>query len=82
MQDVQLTYIGGLYMIMLLVIGVISFLFAMAFFFFPDELKNISEKGNRIMFTDERAIIFRKKAGVILLIVSVIFFIMGYVTKS
>ncbi|MCK5708452.1 MAG: hypothetical protein KAI43_12455 [Candidatus Aureabacteria bacterium] len=65
-------------MIILIVIGVVSFLFAIALFFFPDQLKKMNEMGNQILFTDERAIVYRKIAGILLLLLSFLFFFIGY----
>ncbi|MBN1522070.1 MAG: hypothetical protein JW928_06010 [Candidatus Aureabacteria bacterium] len=66
-------------MAVLLIIGIVSFLFAMALFFFPHQLRSLNELGNRILFTDERAIIYRKMAGFVLLVLSMLFFAIGYI---
>ena len=77
-----LDYLGGIYMVVLLLIGIVSLFFAIALFFFPKQLQSWNETGNRILFTDERAIIYRKMAGVILLILSAVFVFIGFVIRS
>jgi hypothetical protein len=68
-------------MTLLLTIGIISFFFAMALFFFPYQLRKLNEVGNRILFTDERAIVYRKIAGGVLLIIGMVFVYIGYRMK-
>ena len=82
MDDAYLNYLGVIYMIVLLIIGMVSLFFAMALFFFPNRLQSWNEIGNRILFTDERAIFYRKIAGVVLLGLSLIFFFIGYLIRS
>ena len=69
-------------MVVLLLIGIMSLFFAIALFFFPKKLQEWNEQGNRILFTDERAIIYRKMAGIVLLALSAIFIVVGYLIRK
>jgi len=71
-----------IYIGILLVVGILSFLFSIALFFFPEQLKKLNDLGNRILFTDERAIVYRKLAGIFLLCLGIIFFIMSWYFKG
>ena len=82
MAEHYLDYLGGIYMIVLLLIGIVSLFFALALFFFPRQLQSWNEKGNRILFTDERAIVYRKMAGFVLLALSAIFVFIGFIIRS
>ena len=67
-----------LYLIVLLTFSILIFLFAVTLFFFPQNLVNLNELGNRILYTNEKAIIHRRIAGIVLLILGIIFFAIGY----
>lgn len=64
--------------IFFILLGIISFTVSFYFLFKPQKLLFINEYFNKILFTDEQAIIKRKIAGIVLLMVSFIFFCTYY----
>ena len=53
--------------------GLISLFFSFLFLFHPHSLNYWNEYFNKILFTDEQAIIHRKRAGLFLLVASFLF---------
>ena len=78
----SLDYLGWLYMILLLAIGIVSLIFSIMLFFFPKQLLNLNTKGNHLLFTGEGAIMYRKLAGAVLFVFSIAFFIIGFISKG
>ncbi len=77
-----LNYLGWLYMILLLAIGIVSLMFSIMLFFFPRQLQDLNTKGNHLLFTGEGAIMYRKLAGSVLFVLSIVFFIIGFISKG
>ena len=60
-----------------LILGCILFFLGISFIFAPRLLSKLNNFGNRILFTDERAFIYRRFCGIILLAVAVFLFWTG-----
>ncbi|MFH1904921.1 MAG: hypothetical protein ABIK53_05310 [bacterium] len=56
-------------MIACVVWGGVFFLLGLLFLFFPDLLQKTNNLGNRLLFSDERAFIYRRIVGIILFLV-------------
>jgi len=61
-------------MISCIILGVISFLSGLLFLFAPQTLLKANQVGNRILFSDERAFLYRTVVGIILFAVAGLFF--------
>lgn len=62
----------------ILIIGIIAIVFGILFIFKPKLLEKLNEFGNRIITTDEFAIIYRHISGVLLIIIGIILFIIAF----
>ena len=64
-------------MIIVLIAGIIAIIFGILFMFSPNLLEKLNELGNRIVSTDEIAIIYRHISGVLLIIIGIILFVIA-----
>jgi len=53
-------------MITCIIWGAVFFLLGLLFLFFPGMLQKTNNLGNRLLFSDERAFIYRRIVGIIL----------------
>ena len=54
--------------------GSFAIMFSLFLIFFPTDLKKSNDYLNRILFTDENAIVYRKRTGWILILLSMAIF--------
>jgi hypothetical protein len=61
-----------------LILAGLFFVFAILFLFMPYLLIFINKVGNKLLFTDERVIVYRISAGIILCIAALLFIYLGW----
>ncbi len=66
-------------MLVLTLFGMLFLLFSLLFFFYPKMIVKISEIGNRMIFTDHSTVAHRYWSGLVLLIMSVLMFYLGFI---
>ena len=66
-------------MLILTLFGVLFLFFSLLFFFFPRVIVRISEVGNKLIFTDHSTVAHRYWSGLVLLIMSVLMFYIGFI---
>ena len=60
-----------------LTFGALTFALGILFIFAPGLLSRLNDSGNRILFTDEKAFIYRRICGIILLVAAIFLFWTG-----
>ena len=66
-------------MLVLTILGLLFFVFSLLFFFYPEMIVKISEIGNRLIFTDHSTVAHRYWSGLVLLIMSLLMFYLGFI---
>lgn len=66
-------------MLVLTLFGLIFLFFGLLFFFCPRMIVKISEIGNKLIFTDHSTVAHRYWSGLVLLIMSLLMFYLGFV---
>ncbi len=66
-------------MLVLTILGLLFFVFSLLFFFYPEMIVKISEIGNRLIFTDHSTVAHRYWSGLVLLIMSLLMFYVGFI---
>ncbi len=66
-------------MLVLTILGLLFFVFSLLFFFYPEMIVKISEIGNKLIFTDHSTVAHRYWSGLVLLIMSLLMFYVGFI---
>jgi len=66
-------------MLVLTILGLLFFVFSLLFFFYPEMIIKISEIGNKLIFTDHSTVAHRYWSGLVLLIMSLLMFYVGFI---
>ena len=61
-----------------LVLGIVLFLAGISFIFFPGLVAKLNKLGNKILFTDERAFIYRRICGLLLFVFAIFLIWTGF----
>ncbi len=61
-----------------ILVGIFFLLFGVLFLFFPQQLIKLSEWGNKVVLTNEKALSYRVTIGVFLIIVSAVIFLSSF----
>ena len=65
-------------MLLLTILGLMFFVFSLLFLFYPKMIVKISEIGNKLIFTDHSTVAHRYWSGLVLLIMSLLMFYLGF----
>ncbi len=66
-------------MLVLTLFGLVFLFFSLLFFFYPRTIVRISEIGNKLIFTDHSTVAHRYWSGLVLLIMSLLMFYLGFI---
>ncbi len=61
-----------------ILVGIFFLLFGVLFLFFPQQLIKLSEWGNKVVLSNEKALSYRVTIGVFLIIVSAVIFLSSF----
>ncbi|MFH1977185.1 MAG: hypothetical protein ABIJ52_16805 [Pseudomonadota bacterium] len=61
-----------------ILVGIFFLIFGVLFLFFPQRLIKLSEWGNKVVLTNEKALSYRIAIGVFLIIVSAVIFLSSF----
>ncbi len=61
-----------------ILVGIFFLIFGVLFLFFPQQLIKLSEWGNKVVLTNEKALSYRVTIGVFLIIVSAVIFLSSF----
>ncbi len=61
-----------------ILVGIFFLIFGVLFLFFPQQLIKLSEWGNKVVLSNEKALSYRVTIGVFLIIVSAVIFLSSF----